>query len=296
MSIITHLHPILQFSLVIDSSLLGEEEPKYAESHPDFAQLKYIASTDLIQSALNCKEWREEQNSVVPLCHTWLPSGHVLFGCKHGEILKIDAESHSTEIFHKVPLGENEVLDCAINVILVHKNGVYIATELGQIICLDVTPSAPTAVKGHLAEDKSPTVLATNAKLVSHLYTNQSILSGYFSLYYDKIVFRTKNGAILIYQPATNSYEVYEDSSKGKFSFAQPICPGNDMIAVKELESETHAPEGIDLSVWKKLCDYRRKKLQSEQEKGCIAEAHEGAAPKPEGSLDVKEKKETQKS
>ena len=90
-------------------------------------------------------------------------------------------------------LGENEVLDCAINVILVHKNGVYIATELGQIICLDVTPSAPTAVKGHLAEDKSPTVLATNAKLVSHLYTNQSILSGYFSLYYDKIVFRTKN-------------------------------------------------------------------------------------------------------
>ena len=29
--------------------------------------------------------------------------------------------------------------------------------------------------------------------------------------------------------------------------------------------------------------------------RGCIAEAHEGAAPKPEGSLDVKEKKETQK-
>ncbi|XP_075245567.1 cilia- and flagella-associated protein 43-like isoform X2 [Convolutriloba macropyga] len=36
--------------------------------------------------------------------------------------------------------------------------------------------------------------------------------------------------------------------------------------ALEELESETHAPEGIDLSVWKKLCDYRRKKLQSEQE------------------------------
>merc|ERR1719499_154771 len=36
--------------------------------------------------------------------------------------------------------------------------------------------------------------------------------------------------------------------------------------ALEELESETHAPEGIEMPVWKKLCDYRRKKLQSEQE------------------------------
>ena len=34
----------------------------------------------------------------------------------------------------------------------------------------------------------------------------------------------------------------------------------------EELESDTHAPEGIDIAVWKKLCEYRRKKLNSEQE------------------------------
>ncbi|XP_063718204.1 cilia- and flagella-associated protein 43-like isoform X2 [Symsagittifera roscoffensis] len=226
-----------QFSLVLDDSLLSDEEYKSADSHPNFSELKFIASRDLIESALNCTEWHEKKNSVVPLCHTWLPSGHVLFGCKRGEIIKIDTETHTTEIFHQIPLGDDSVLDCAINVILMHKNGVYVATDLGQIFCLDLT-SSHTSTRGQgqkkdqqEEEGSLKTVLTSEAKLLSHLYTNESIASGYFSMYYDKIVFRTKNGSVLIYQPSTNSVEVYEDYSCGKFSFAQPIFPGNDMLA-----------------------------------------------------------------
>ena len=98
-----------------------------------------------------------------------------------------------------VILGDDSVLDCAINVILMHKNGVYVATDLGQIFCLDLT-SSHTSTRGQgqkkdqqEEEGSLKTVLTSDAKLLSHLYTNESIASGYFSMYYDKIVFRTKN-------------------------------------------------------------------------------------------------------
>ena len=42
-----------QFSLVIDDSLLPQKDYQTAENHPEYEQLKYIASRQLIESALN---------------------------------------------------------------------------------------------------------------------------------------------------------------------------------------------------------------------------------------------------
>ena len=154
-----------------------------------------------------------------PLCHIWLPSGHVLFGCKRGEIVKVGwilpdilkfdwltfpiligrcrnswswgLSQHWTRFYNttnwsisfrdycssnnaSIP-GDDVVLDCAITVILFHKNGVYVATDIGQILCFDMSTKS------------------TSPKLISHLNIDHtSICSGNFSLYYDQIVMRTK--------------------------------------------------------------------------------------------------------
>ena len=71
-------------------------------------------------------------------------------------------------------------IDSSINVILTHKNGVYVATAAGQILCLDMMTSSK--------EDKDK----DSPKLVSSCFTEEKFVQGTFSMYYDRMVLRTQ--------------------------------------------------------------------------------------------------------
>ncbi|XP_060599927.1 cilia- and flagella-associated protein 43-like [Ruditapes philippinarum] len=189
---------------------------------------------------------QDKTDRVKPVSQVWTPIGDLYIGCKGGQLLKVDGESHKARVLYyppKVPetpgsrmssagiVRESMVdmkqpvedvsdmlLDGSINCVGLHKRGLYCAGMDGTLRLVDVKSS--------------------NVHVIEKCHVGVPISSMTFSPSYRHVILGSTRGTLHLYEPGTaDSLKLLKDLHHGQF-VGISCLPGNEHCVTAREDGE----------------------------------------------------------
>ncbi|XP_053407637.1 cilia- and flagella-associated protein 43-like isoform X4 [Mercenaria mercenaria] len=193
---------------------------------------------------------QDQTDRVKPVSQIWTPIGDLYIGCKGGQLIKVDGETHKAQVIYyppkvpdtpgsrmssagiqresmvdmKQPVEDvsDMLLEGSVNCIGLHKRGLYCAGTDGTVRLVDVKSS--------------------DVNIIEKCHIGVPVTSMAFSPSYRHLVLGSSHGTLHLYEPgAPDSLKLLKDLHHGLF-VGISCLPGNEHCVT--------AREGGELQVW----------------------------------------------